>query len=83
MEWKLFRVDKDWKFILRRAASMWVLYAILLLTLGQTLVTIGWEHGLIAFRWPWLYPLLVGLLSAFLGVARIMSQEGFSNGRSY
>ena len=79
MEWNLFRVKKDWRYILRKAASMWVLYVIVILTIGQVLVTMGWEHGLIAFRWPWLYPLLVGGLSAALGVARIISQEGFDD----
>jgi len=77
MEADLFRVQKDWKHILKKAASCWILYVTFILTVGQMLVTMGWEHGLIAFGNPWLYPILVGILTAATVCARIYAQKDF------
>jgi len=79
MEWELFRVKKDWKHILRRAASCWILYVLFLLTIGQMLVTMWWEFGLISFASPWIYPVLVSGLTAATIVARVMAQKGFAD----
>lgn len=76
MEWELFRVKKDWKFILRKAWSSRIIMLAGALTAGQFIMMTAWEMGLVAFR-PWVYPILMGVLMGGALVARILAQSEF------
>lgn len=78
MEHKLFRVRKDWRYILRYAWSSWIIIAAGVLTGGQFLVMTAWEMGLIAWR-PWIYPIVMAVLMAAALIARILAQKEFND----
>lgn len=78
MEWKLFRVKKDWRHILRRAWSSKIIMLAGALTAGQFIMMSAWEMGLVAFR-PWVYPILMGFLMGAALVARILAQAEFDD----
>jgi len=78
MEAELFRVKKDWKYILRNAWSSRLIMLAGALTGLQFILTAAWEMGLIAMR-PWYYPIVMGILMGATLVARILAQKGFKD----
>ena len=74
MEWRLFKVKKDWKYILRKAWSVKIVVVAGVLTGAQFLFLMAWEQGLVSFR-PWWYPSIMGSLMAATLIARILAQK--------
>jgi len=76
MDPRLFKVRKDWAFILRKAWSVKLLLLAGLLTGLETFVQIAWTHGLFALP-PWGFPVLMGVIVCAALVARVLAQKGF------
>ena len=72
----LFKVRKDWKWILRRAWSVKLILVAGLLTGLEVFLPLIFDHGLLVFA-PWIYPVVMLALTMAALIARVIAQEGF------
>ena len=72
----LFKVRKDWKWILRRAWSVKLILVAGLLTGLEVFLPLIFDHGLLVFA-PWIYPVVMLALTMTALIARVIAQEGF------
>ena len=72
----LFKVRKDWKWILRRAWSVKLILVAGLLTGLEVFLPLIFDHGLLVFA-PWVYPVAMLALTMAALIARVIAQEGF------
>ena len=72
----LFKVRKDWKWILRRAWSVKLILVAGLLTGLEVFLPLIFDHGLLVFA-PWIYPVVMLALTTAALIARVIAQEGF------
>jgi hypothetical protein len=76
MEAHLFKVNSDWRRILKKAWSSWFMWAAGILTALEICLPMLWDHGLLDLP-PYVYPALMGALVAGALVARILMQREF------
>ena len=72
----LFKVRKDWKWVLRRAWSVKLILVAGLLTGLEVFLPLIFDHGLLVFA-PWIYPVVMLALTMAALIARVIAQEGF------
>ena len=73
----LFKVRKDWKWILRRAWSVKLILVAGLLTGLEVFLPLIFDHGLLVTS-PWIYPVAMLILTTAALIARIIAQDGFN-----
>jgi len=79
MEWKLFRVKKDWRYVLRYAWSSWLIITAGALTGLEVLAPLLWDRGFLDLP-PLVYPCTMMVLTGAALIARLLVQTGFNDG---